>query len=108
MKSVKSLVFILITGILLISCSLEPDHSIRIKNEYFETINNVMIGVVSYGTIASGITSEYKPVDEGSHTLSGTTTSGQPLTGSVTISGKGKHKWTMTILPSGTVEIKED
>ena len=108
MKPIKPIILILMAVVLLAGCSLEPNHSIRVKNQYAEAINNVMIGSVSYGTVGSGSTTNYKPVDEGTHNISGTTISGNPLTGSLSVSGKGTHKWTMTITSSGVVEIKED
>ena len=108
MKLIKLFILSLMAAILLAGCSLEPNHSVRVKNQYAEAINNVMIGSVSYGTVESGSTTAYKPVDEGTHTISGTSNSGNPLTGSLSVSGKGTHKWTMTITSSGVVEIKED
>jgi len=108
MKKIRLFIPILLIGLLITGCELKPDHSIRVKNEYPETIDNLMVGTVSYGDVDSGTTTDYKPVDEGSHTLSGTTTSGLPLTGSASVTGRGSHKWTMTILSSGGLEIKED
>jgi hypothetical protein len=108
MKPVKLFIVVVIAGVLLAGCSLDPNHSLRVKNQYAETINNLKVGTVSFGTVASGTTTEYKPIDEGSYTLSGTTTSGNPLQGSLSISGKGTHKWTMTVESSGTITIKED
>ncbi|MCK4664477.1 MAG: hypothetical protein KAT68_16530 [Bacteroidales bacterium] len=66
------------------------------------------IGSVSYSDVNSGSTADYKPIDEGTHSLSGTTSSGRNLTGTVSLTGKGTHKWTLKILPSGGAEIKED
>ena len=108
MKTLKNLFVLFALIFALSSCVLEPDHSIRIENKFSETINNTKIGSVSYGTIASGETTGYKPVEEGTHTLSGSTESGGTLTGSVSISGKGKHDWTMTVESNGTLSIQED
>jgi hypothetical protein len=108
MKTFKLLVSILLVGFFLSSCLKDPEHSIRVKNEYKERLLNLSVGSVNYGGVNPGATSGYKPVDEGSHTLSGTTTSSQTLTGTASVTGKGSHKWTMKILSSGGLEIKED
>jgi PBP1b-binding outer membrane lipoprotein LpoB len=108
MKTLRIVITILAIGLTLSSCSLEPDFSIRVKNEYAVTVNNLMIGSVSFGSVNSGSTTAYKPVDEGTHDISGTTSSSGVLTGTVSLTGKGTHKWTITILASGGVEIEED
>jgi hypothetical protein len=108
MKSIKLIILVLMAGVLLAGCSLEPNHSIRAKNNYYEAIFNLKAGTVNFGTVASGSTTSYFPIDEGSYTLSGNTVSGAPLQGSLSISGKGTHKWTMTIEASGTITIQED
>lgn len=108
MKTVKYLFLILSLGLFINGCSLEPNHSIRIRNEYPETVKNLKVGAVSYSDVTSQSVTEYNPVNEGSHSLSGYTNSGQTLTGNVTVTGKGKHKWTIRILSAGTLEVKED
>lgn len=108
MKALKWIAIVLSIGFFLNGCELDPDHTIRVKNEYFVGINNLKIGSVSYGTVSSGTTSSYKSVDEGSHSVTGTTTLGQELTGTVSVSGNGAHKWTMRITSSGGLEISED
>lgn len=108
MKILKIFIAIVAISLLFSGCSLDPDHSIRVKNEYSETILDVKIGSVSYGDVGSAETTSYKPVDEGTHTLAGTTTSGGELVGSVSLTGNGTHKWTLTITSAGGVEIEED
>ena len=108
MKTIKWIAFTLFLGFFLNGCELDPDHTIRVKNEYFTGINNLKIGSTSYGTVSAGTTSGYKSVDEGSHAVTGTTALGQSLTGTVSISGNGTHKWTMKITSSGNLEISED
>lgn len=108
MKKLRVVIAMLAIGFTLTSCSLDPSFSIRVKNEFAETVNNVMVGSVNFGDVNSGSTTVYKPVDEGTHDLSGTTANSGDLTGSVSISGKGTHKWTLTITSSGGVEIEED
>jgi len=108
MKPIKLFILVLLSGILLAGCNLDPNHSIRAKNKYYEAIFSLKAGTVNFGTVASGSTTSYFPIDEGSYTLSGNTVSGNPIQGSLSISGKGTHKWTMTIEASGTITIKED
>jgi hypothetical protein len=90
------------------SKSMDTDHSIRIKNEYAETINNLKVGPANYGNVNSGSLTGYVHVTEGANVLSGSTPSGASISGTVTVSGKGTHKWTLTIQSTGTVIIKED
>jgi len=108
MKTFKILLLIILTGFFLNSCELEPDHSIRVKNDFSETINNVKIGSVEYGSVSYGSMTGYMPVEEGSHTLSGNSESGGTLSGSVSVEGNGEHNWTLTITSDGKVEIEED
>ena len=108
MKTINLILVILFTGILLSGCDLDPNHSVRINNQYPEDIYNMQIGEVSYGHVVSGDLTGYKPMEEGTHALSGTTASSMTITGTVSISGKGTHKWTMKITSSGGFEIRED
>ena len=108
MKTLRIFIALLAIGFTVSSCSLDPDFSIRVKNEFAETVSNVMIGSVSFGDVSTSATTAYKPVDEGTHDLTGTTASSGNLTGTVSITGKGTHKWTLTILASGSVKIEED
>ena len=101
MKSIRHvMIFMLFSAFFLSSC-LKPNHSLRIKNEYSSSLK-VVVGPNDYGTISPGSTTEYKSIPEGSHNISG------GVVGSVSISGKGTHKWTITIGSGGTVSAKED
>jgi hypothetical protein len=108
MKTFKSFVLILLIGFIFNSCEIDPNHSIRIKNEYPATINNLKIGSVSYGSVANGATTEYKPVEDGSHSISGSINSSKTITGTVSVKGTGTHKWTVKITTSGGAVINED
>jgi len=90
------------------SCLKTPNHSMRIKNLYSIAMTNVSINSTSYGSILSGATTDYKPIDEGNFTVSGATVNGQTLTGSGTVTGNGTHKWTTTITSSGTLSLTLD
>ncbi len=105
--SIKFFLGLLVVALLLTSCS-KANHSIRIKNSYSSAFSNVSVGGTSYGSISVGGTTSYKPIDEGNFSLSGTTVGGQPLTGSGSVSGKGTHKWTLTITSGGSVSFAED
>ena len=90
------------------SCAKEPSHSIRVNNQYIETINELKINSTDYGTVLSGSISDYKPINEGNFTMSGKMPSGATLTGSGTVTGKGTHLWTITISNAGLFTILED
>ncbi len=108
MRTFTSLFLILVFSIIFTGCELGPDHSIRIKNSYPYSASNVKIGSVSYGTINTGSTTGYQPVDDGNHDFSCITSNSMSITGTVSISGNGTHKWTLTIGSTGQLSIKED
>jgi hypothetical protein len=108
MKTLKTIFFILFIAVLSEGCFLQPDHSVRVRNEYHEALIDLYIRGVVYGTVASGETTDYKPFEEGTCGVSATTYSGSQLSGTVTIHGNGKHKWTVTITTSGEAKIEED
>lgn len=108
MKKIISIVAILVAAIVFSACKKDPDHYIRINNQYPETIDNVIVGTAAFGSIQSGTLTVYKHINEGTSTLSGTSTSGAKLSGVVSISGNGTHRWTLGITSSGAVTIAED
>lgn len=69
---------------------------------------NLRIGSANYGTVVPGAKTDYKPVDEGTHMISGFNESWETLSGSVVVSGNGTHKRTLIILSSETVELVKD
>lgn len=107
-KITQSLFALIVSSTLFLSCSKDPDHSIRIKNSFPVSMSEVKINSTSYGRVATGSTSGYKPVDEGSFTISGSTETGLPLSGSGSVKGKGTHKWTVLISSAGSISISED
>lgn len=100
MKKLLSLFSILLVSVMLFSC-VKTEHSIRIANQY-STALRITIGPNNYGLVGSGSTTGYSTIPEGSHTISG------DVNGTVSVSGKGVHKWTLTITSAGTTSIKED
>jgi len=99
---------ILLAIMLLTNCKKAPNHSIRVKNSYFESMTDVKVNSTDYGSIAVGVVTEYKPVNAGSFSMSGSSASGLPLTGSGSVTGNGTHKWTATIAYSGALSLAED
>lgn len=99
MKKLSVYILILIVGVFT-SC-LKPKHSVRVQNNYSVGLH-VIIGPNDYGTVGTGSTTSYKSIPEGSHTISG------DVTGSMSVTGKGKHNWTVSISSSGVVTLKED
>ena len=109
MKFIITKIFAVIIFIAIFnSCLKAPNHSMRIKNLYSVAMKDVNINSTSYGSILSGATTDYKPIDEGNFTVSGSTVNGQILTGSGTVSGNGTHKWTTVINSSGSLTLTSD
>ena len=104
----KLIIGILSASVLFFTSCLKADHSLRVKNSYSQPFTNVTVDGTSYGPISVGGTTDYKPLEEGDFTISGTTTTGSQLSGSGKVTGKGKHKWTMTITAAGGVSIVKD
>ena len=90
------------------SCTKDPNHSVRFENQFSMKLYNVKIGKASYGTVVPKTITDYKPIDEGNFSISGTTDTIVVLTGSGTVSGKGTHKWTAKLNDFGSLEFKED
>jgi len=94
----KRSVLILFVSLLLIGCSKEPDHSLKIRNRDNQTLRSINIGGVNFKNLEPGEASEYMPIPEGSHTVSWIRNS---ITGQTTepivIEGKGTHKWTLIL-----------
>jgi hypothetical protein len=93
-----------------ISCGLfVTEHKVRVKNEYFETLPDFRIGAVEYGDVANKAITPYKVVKPGTHTVSsGITASGKCFKGSITILGKGKHKWTLVVTSDGGCKLEKE
>lgn len=100
MKKTPSLLLVLAFCAVSVSC-LKPNHSIRVNNKFNKSLN-VNVGADHFGLISPGGRSGYQSIPEGSSQISG------DVIGSVNISGKGTHKWTLTITSAGSVSIAED
>jgi hypothetical protein len=107
MKKLLS-ISILVSALFLLTCCVKDDHTVRFKNDFNKTINNVVAGTAQLGTVAPGNTSDYKSINTGEFKISGSAATGEQLTGEGTITGKGKHRWTITLSPSGIVSMSED
>lgn len=94
-------IYLLIAVVGVFTSCLKPKHSVRVQNNYAVALR-VIIGPNDYGAVGSGVTTSYKSIPEGSHTISG------DVTGSMTVKGKGKHNWTVNVSSSGIVTLKED
>jgi hypothetical protein len=92
------------------SCSKKGHYSLRVTNNTNITLVNYTVGSVQFGTIASGQTTNYYPIEGGTLTISGQTNpSGFVISGSISITGGKlfKHKFTITQNANG-VSIAED
>src|SRR5690606_6403497 len=99
---VFSFLLLSVLSLYLTGCFKE-NHTIRFKNQYHEAISDVRIGTAYIGTVRASSTSHYESINTGNFDLTGVSESGAPLSGSGTISGKGKHKWTLTLSSAGTI-----
>ncbi|HVD97323.1 MAG TPA: hypothetical protein VNB90_03895 [Cytophagaceae bacterium] len=101
---------VMLSVALLLSSCLKLKPSVRIINNYPDDITNLKVGPADFGTVTAGSTTGYIEVSEGSNTLSGTDAEHPTiqLTGSLSVDGKGKHKWTITISSSGSLSIVKD
>ena len=100
MKKLVSFLLVVTLFFTLTSC-LKTQHSVRIKNNYSLALR-VTVATADFGLVSPGITTSYQNIPEGSSQLGG------DLVGSVSVSGKGKVKWTVTINSSGNTEIESD
>jgi hypothetical protein len=107
MKRIVFLLLVCTAGSFLSSCSKE-DYSVRFKNDYKEAINNISAGNARLGRADSGQTTDYKSFSGHSFIISGQSDSGLPLNETESVSGKGKHKWTITLNHDGTIDFAED
>ncbi len=74
---------------------------VRIQNNYSQALN-IAIGPTTYGSVSPGETTKYRGVPEGSHQVYG------DISGSITITGLGKHMFTLFIHSSGGITLQED
>jgi len=100
MKKLLSILVAFTFFITLTSC-LKTQHGVRINNQNIRALN-VVVGSVDFGKVFTGVTTNYQNIPEGSSPLGG------DLTGSINVTGKGIHKWTLTITSSGGSNIVED
>lgn len=104
----KNLLFISLISFLLIGCSKEPDHSVRIVNELSVKANRLRFGDVRYDNLGASRTSEYKDVNEGDYILTALI-NGQPYSSDpVSIKGDGIYTWKVTIISLTQISLVED
>ncbi len=107
----KKLILLLsATFILFASCSKDEEtkHELRVTNNFMLGID-ISVGSNDYGVVNTGSTTAYKEISEGSHAIIGMLNDTlQILQGSISIQGKGQHKWTMAISSLGGATLTED
>ena len=101
-------IFAFIALLVTFTSCLKEKHSVRFENNFSQRIDNLTIGNASFGSVNPGATTEYKPINTGNFSISGVSANGGQLSGTGTISGKGTHKWTVTLSSSGGISIAED
>ena len=94
MKSSIKFIFLALLSIALIatSCKKPADHSIRVQNDSSLPIGTISVGSLTFKDIKAKTASEYQAIPEGKYTISG-----DMETSEFTISGTGKHKWSIKI-----------
>ena len=99
-KSFKTIVLLLSSVVLFaVSCKKPAEHSIRVKNASSLSYQNITLGSLTFSDIKAGTATEYKAIPEGTYSIGGDITS-NPFT----LSGTGKHKWSITIKDGTTSE----
>ncbi|MFN8415622.1 MAG: hypothetical protein U0U66_04740 [Cytophagaceae bacterium] len=95
---------------LLLACQLSSEYYVRITNQNSDDLINVTVGSAKFGAVTSGSTTSYYRIPEGNSAVNGQYKSNPTvlLKGSVTATGNGNHKWTVTISSTGTLSVKED
>ena len=100
--------FIVFFIILFTSCLKKPNHTIRIQNHYIVAISDIKINTTSYGRIEKDGITKYIHVEEGDFLIKGTMDNGSPLLGRGYVTGKGDHKWTLTLCHNGKLTFSDD
>jgi len=98
---------ILLCAILALS-SCKEKHSIRLTNNYIETVSNMYAGNAFIGTVDPGSTSGYKSIDAGNFQITANLSSGSSLSGAGSVTGKGTHRWTLVLSEAGTLSVRND
>jgi len=105
----KSIItFVILLLVLFLSSCSKKDYALRFKNEFNETINNIKAGNAFLGSVAAGETSGYFTFNGQSFIITGTSATGRPLNTTESVSGKGKHRWTITLKSDGSISFSED
>ncbi|MFO7868928.1 MAG: hypothetical protein R6U95_06495 [Bacteroidales bacterium] len=86
------LYYVCVALFVLVSCTEEPDHSLRVQNDTQKDVY-VKIGDVLNDTIKAGERTTYYSIEEGMYQMTGN------YKADIKIGGDGVHKWTVIIKP---------
>jgi len=94
MKKIFNIVLVALFALSLtiISCKKPADHSIRVKNDSSLPIGTITVGSLTFKDVKAKTNSEYQAIPEGTYTIGG-----DFETNEFSISGTGKHKWSIEI-----------
>jgi hypothetical protein len=102
----KNYLFLFLIPMVLFSLSCRKVVTeVRVNNQYFEGIGNMIVGPDNFGTVNSGQVTGYMTIPEGSGTITGVgTQDGAALTGTYSFGGesRGTHYYTINIVNSST------
>jgi len=107
---IKRFLLVLVFVLLMfnLACKKENEHKVRFNNKYETEISDIFISELLIGTVQPGILSNYVSVKAGAHRITFTTPDNQFLDSELFLTGEGEHRWTISIYPNGTVDLKED
>ena len=88
----KQIILFATLCVLALSCNKPADHSIRVKNDSSSPIGTITVGALTFKDIKAKTATEYLAIPEGTYSVGGDIS-----TNEFTISGKGTHKWSITI-----------
>ena len=99
--------FLLCIALVISSCTKE-EHSIRCRNNFHHTVSSLTIGSVVFGEVLPDKITAYRSIETGDFEISGNFYNGSQLVGAGSVSGKGKHHWTITLNSNGGFSTRED
>jgi hypothetical protein len=103
----KNFLVIVLISFALSSCKKNPDHSVRVHNELSETLFHIKLGAVDFRNLATNHVSDFIPVREGDHVLTGKIFAGVLTSEAIKIKGEGTQRWTLTVVSRSQVSLQK-
>ena len=90
-----TLLLLFSTAILIVSCTKDPDHHVRVANGTTRIISVTLDDTIKLDSIAINGKTDYYAVEPGYHKIGG------DFEGNFNVDGDGSIKWTVTCTASG-------